>query len=65
VIRAPTTLFGVIEDQLVPPSLTHDFAQRAPHCRLVEISSPHGHDAFLKEEVAVAEVLRAALGEGE
>lgn len=64
-IHAPTTMLGVIEDQLVPPSLTRDFAQRAPHCRLVEISSPHGHDAFLKEEAAVAEVLRAALGEGE
>lgn len=64
-IRVPTTLFGVTEDQLVPPSLTRDFMQRAPHCRLVEISSRHGHDAFLKEEAAVAEVLRVALGAGE
>ncbi|HSN01250.1 MAG TPA: alpha/beta fold hydrolase [Rudaea sp.] len=61
-IRVPTTLFGVIEDQLVPPSLTHAYAARAPDCRLVEISSPHGHDAFLKEDGAVAEVLGGALG---
>ncbi|HST29087.1 MAG TPA: alpha/beta fold hydrolase [Rudaea sp.] len=65
VIHAPTTLFGVIEDQLVPPSLMRDFAQRAPHCRLVEVSSPHGHDAFLKETDAVAVLLREALGECE
>ncbi|MGH8090442.1 MAG: alpha/beta fold hydrolase [Rudaea sp.] len=62
-IRTPTTLFGVTQDQLVPPSFTRDFAQRAPHCRLVEISSPHGHDAFLKETDAVAALLREALGE--
>jgi homoserine O-acetyltransferase len=64
VIRVPTTLFGATEDQLVPPSLAHEFAALVPDCRLVEISSRHGHDAFLKEEAAVAEVLRAALGEG-
>ena len=61
-IQTPTTLFGVIEDQLVPPSLTREFAARAPHCTLVEISSRYGHDAFLKEHAAVAEVLRCALG---
>lgn len=64
VIRVPTTLFGATEDQLVPPSLAHEFAALVPDCRRVEISSRHGHDAFLKEEGAVAEVLRAALGEG-
>jgi homoserine O-acetyltransferase len=64
VIRVPTTLFGATEDQLVPPSLAHEFAALVTDCRLVEISSRHGHDAFLKEEAAVAEVLRAALGEG-
>ncbi|MBS0569674.1 MAG: alpha/beta fold hydrolase [Proteobacteria bacterium] len=60
-IRAPTTLFGVTEDQLVPPSLLREFAARAPDCALVEISSAFGHDAFLKEEAVVADVLRCAL----
>jgi homoserine O-acetyltransferase len=64
-IGVPTTLFVAKEDQLVPVSLAREFAAQAPDCRLVEISSRHGHDAFLKEEAAVAEVLRAALGEGE
>jgi homoserine O-acetyltransferase len=63
-IHAPTTLFGVKEDQLVPPSLVREFAQRAPQCELQEISSPHGHDAFLKEEAIVADLLRAALEDG-
>lgn len=62
-IHAPTTMLGVIEDQLVPPALTREFAAQAPDCRLVEISSRHGHDAFLKEDAAVAEILCAALGE--
>lgn len=60
-IRTPTTLFGVTEDQLVPPSLLREFARRAPDCRLIEISSAFGHDAFLKEEAVVAGVLVSAL----
>jgi homoserine acetyltransferase len=28
---------------------------------LVEVSSAHGHDAFLKEETAVSAILAAAL----
>ena len=61
-IRAPTTLFAVREDLTVPLALLHEYARRAgAHCELVEISSPHGHDAFLKEETAVATLLRAAL----
>lgn len=62
-IHVPTTLFGVREDLLVPPALLREFAARAPDCERVEISSPHGHDAFLKEAAAVAEVLRKTLGE--
>jgi homoserine O-acetyltransferase len=61
-IRAPTTLFAVREDLTVPLSLLREYAARAgAHCELVEISSAHGHDAFLKEEAAVSAVLAAAL----
>jgi homoserine O-acetyltransferase/O-succinyltransferase len=61
-IRAPTTVFAVREDLTVPLSLLHEYAARAGRlCQLVEISSTHGHDAFLKEEAAVSRVLAAAL----
>ena len=61
-IRVPTTLFAVREDLNVPPSLLHEFATGtgAP-CELIEISSTFGHDAFLKEEAAVAALLGNAL----
>jgi len=60
-LDVPTTLFAVREDLIVPVSLLREFAAQAPHCELVEISSPYGHDAFLKEEDAVAALLRDAL----
>ena len=61
-IRVPTTLFAVREDLTVPLSLLHEYVARAgAACELVEISSPHGHDAFLKETAAVSAVLAAAL----
>ena len=61
-IRAPTTVFAVREDLTVPLSLLHEYVERAgENCKLVEISSPHGHDAFLKEEAAVSAILAAAL----
>ena len=61
-IRAPTTVFAVREDLTVPLSLLHDYAARAGGpCELVEISSLHGHDAFLKEGAIVARILRNAL----
>jgi homoserine O-acetyltransferase len=64
-IRVPTTVFAVREDLTVPLSLLHEYVERAGGpCELVEISSPHGHDAFLKEDAAVARVLSAALEAG-
>jgi homoserine O-acetyltransferase/O-succinyltransferase len=57
IIETPTTLIAVREDQLVPLS---DIGQLASQlkgpAKLIEISSPYGHDAFLKE----ADALRAA-----
>jgi len=61
-IRVPTSVFAVREDLTVPLSLLHDYVARAAvPCELVEISSPHVHDAFLKEAGAVSRVLAAAL----
>jgi len=60
-IAAPTTQFAVREDLIVPLSLLREYAERARQCELVEISSAYGHDAFLKEEKLVGNVLRSAL----
>jgi homoserine O-acetyltransferase/O-succinyltransferase len=48
-ISVPTTVIAVREDQLVPLEDMRALAARLPEARLHEISSPHGHDAFLKE----------------
>jgi homoserine O-acetyltransferase len=47
-VRVPTTLIAVQQDTLVPLAQIRELAARlgAP-CRLVEISSLHGHDTFL------------------
>jgi homoserine O-acetyltransferase/O-succinyltransferase len=61
-VRVPTTLLGVREDLIVPLSLLREYAARAGNqCELVEISSRHGHDAFLKEDAAVGTLLRRSL----
>ncbi len=53
-ITAPTRLLAVEEDRLVPVSDIADLATRIPGARLTRISSPYGHDAFLKETGAVS-----------
>lgn len=61
-IRVPTTLFGVVEDLLVPRSLLREFADYCgSECEHVEVSSVYGHDAFLKEESVVSKLLSCAL----
>jgi len=62
-IVAPTTQLAVREDLIVPLSLLREYATRAQRCELIEVSSPYGHDAFLKEEQFVGDLLRAALEE--
>ena len=47
----------------VDGALAREYVARAPRCELIEISSPYGHDAFLKEEESVGNLLRAALEE--
>jgi homoserine O-acetyltransferase len=61
-IESPVTLVAIRQDQLVPLDLVRDLARRvAGPCELVEIDSPFGHDAFLKEERAIGDVLRRSL----
>lgn len=61
-IHVPTTLVAVEEDQLVPVSDMRQLRDRlGGNCRLVEISSLYGHDAFLKETDVLRDVLAQAL----
>ncbi len=64
-ITTPTTLFGVVEDQLVPLWQLRELRDRhGGECRLHEAASRYGHDAFLKEIETVGGVVHAGLGEG-
>jgi homoserine O-acetyltransferase len=57
----PATLVAVAEDQLVPLSDMRELRDRlAGNCRLVEISSLYGHDAFLKETEVLRDVFAQA-----
>ena len=61
-VRVPTTLVAVREDRLVPCESLIDLAARLPALRRLHVlRSLYGHDAFLKEEDAIATVLREAL----
>ncbi|HEU5467802.1 MAG TPA: homoserine O-succinyltransferase [Steroidobacteraceae bacterium] len=64
-IRAPVTLVAVVEDQLVPVEDIRELAASlAGPCRLIELHSRYGHDAFLKECELLRPAFAAAL-EGE
>lgn len=60
-IFVPTTAVGAREDQLVPLSDVRALAARLTTGRLREISSIHGHDAYLRESVQLQEVIGTAL----
>jgi homoserine O-acetyltransferase len=62
-IKVPVTVVGVEEDRLVPIADSRALAQRLPSARIEILSSLYGHDAFLKEEAAIATVLVQALQE--
>ena len=61
-ITVPTTVVAIAEDRLVPlcdlQALVESLGGPA---RLRVLRSPYGHDAFLKEDAAVARVLRESL----
>lgn len=60
-LRVPTTVVGIVEDQLVPIDELRDDASRLQNGRFVELSSTYGHDGFLKETRAIADVIEHAL----
>lgn len=62
-ITVPCTVVAVREDLLVPPGDLRALVARLPRAELVEISSPHGHDAFLKEPAQLKPVFDQVYGE--
>ena len=61
-IRTSTTVVAVEEDRLVPVEDSLALAQRLRGATRVEVlRSLYGHDAFLKEEAAIATILTHAL----
>ncbi|HEY7928746.1 MAG TPA: homoserine O-succinyltransferase [Steroidobacteraceae bacterium] len=63
-IPVPATLVAVREDQLVPLADMRALAFKLPQARLQELSSLHGHDAFLKEASALQTIFQPLYGEG-
>lgn len=62
-ISVPCSVVGVREDLLVPIGDMRALAARLPNARLYEISSPHGHDAFLKEAGQLRPILECIDGD--
>lgn len=61
-ITCRTTLLGVLEDSLVPPSQLRELAASITGpTRLELISSIHGHDAFLEDHDLIAPIVQKAL----
>lgn len=61
-ITTPTFLIGFTSDRLVPIDDIRELAARLPNLwRLVEAPSLYGHDAFLKEDAFVGDILKDAL----
>jgi homoserine O-acetyltransferase/O-succinyltransferase len=61
-IAVPTTLVAILEDQLIPVSDMRSLKARlGGDAELIELSSPYGHDAFLKEAAALQTVFARAL----
>lgn len=63
-ITTPVTLVGFTTDRLTPIDDLRELAARLPALwRFVEAPSIYGHDAFLKEEALIGQILRQALKE--
>ena len=63
-VAVPTTLLGFTTDQLVPIADLDELAGQLPALRrYVRAPSLFGHDGFLKEEAAVADLIASALAE--
>ncbi|SEP13866.1 homoserine O-acetyltransferase [Luteibacter sp. UNC138MFCol5.1] len=63
-VAAPTVLVGFPSDRLVPLADLFELQRRLGGTATLEVvDSPYGHDAFLKETVQLAPVLRHALND--
>jgi homoserine O-acetyltransferase len=63
-ITVPTTLVAVHGDRLVPPEDVYALAERtAAPTRVRVLRSLYGHDAFLKDVIAIATILRETLAD--
>ncbi|HET9031811.1 MAG TPA: alpha/beta fold hydrolase [Dokdonella sp.] len=61
-IRATTTVVAIAEDLLVPLSLANELVRRIGRdAGLATISSPYGHDAFIKEEARISSIIQSSL----
>ena len=60
-VRVPVDVVAVAEDRLVPLADAHALAAALPDARLHVLHSRFGHDAFLKEDAAIARVLTEIL----
>ena len=60
-LRLPVTLVAVDSDALVPAADIEAFARAIPGAAYCCISSRFGHDAFLKEDAAIAAILSSFL----
>jgi homoserine O-acetyltransferase len=64
-VRTRTRLIAILEDQLVPLADMRALASKLPHASLHEVSSAHGHDAFLKEAAALRPIFSSLYGVNE
>lgn len=63
-VSVPTVLVAIEEDRLVPAQSLIALAERLPASRRLHLlRSRYGHDAFLKEPVAIADIIRSTLAE--
>jgi homoserine O-acetyltransferase len=63
-VRVPTVLVAVEEDRLVPRADLVALAERLPQARRLHLlRSRFGHDAFLTEHQAIADIVDATLAE--
>jgi homoserine O-acetyltransferase len=62
-IAVPTSVVAVREDHLVPIEDMRALTARLPNARLHELSSLHGHDAFLKEAGQLRPIFACAYGD--
>ena len=57
-VTVPALVVAIDSDVLYPPVEQAELAAALPAARLVTLSSPHGHDAFLIEAESVEEIVR-------